>query len=758
METETETVVFEVDVSAYEKSLAELTKSINTLKTSQKELQQQTKDGAEGAAEALEKTNAQLKVQQQQYRTTQNVLVGYIGSQQKGVDVMKFANNSIQTNRDLLKQLTAQYINLKNPSEEMTKRIKTLSDTLKQQEGVIGDTRRNVGNYFNEFAKGIPVLGQVIDPVRNIVSGFKDAGGGAAGFSAAILGGIPLIIAGIEGIVSVMKKFDSVTEGLADSFSGVNVAFDYFIAHANEGSLSDMIDNIGKAYDEGVKLSEAMRKIVEGQQLLNVANAAAQKDVEALIIQSKDRTQSEEKRIELLDKASQIEKANLEENLKFARARREIAGDELIRVMSAGLNDDKQRKENADAATALINLERESANLQEKILNRRNALEEEIKQERDKRIAEEIALEKKRLDALNATANENARLEKVRIEALQVGLQKEESLYELAFETKIVDLRKAGLTEIEIEEVKQRELNEIRKRYAQKDIEIEYGKSLEKARIQEEANQKMADDALKAKQQEEQSIISFVSNVSGAVSSILGAVSNMINQTASDNIASLEEQVKQGSITQKQFDAETRELKLKAWKQSKAIAITQAVMNTANAVMAQLSNPTPYVGIVLAALAAVMGGIQIATIAKQKPPTFAKGGVIPIGGRSHSEGGTPVHVGGQHVAEVEKGEGMFIMKKDAYRDIDMLSGWNQRYGGKSWTNATRFAADGGMITMPTSDGGYSTREVKNTVDNAMIMESAIMNGFSKAPAPQLSIVELNNKQKSRNRSVTMSEL
>ena len=92
----TETVVFEVDVSSYEKSLAELTKSINTLKTSQKDLQEQTKQGAEGAAQALEKTNAELKVQQQQYRTTQSSSVGYLGAKKEEANVKEFVKISIK--------------------------------------------------------------------------------------------------------------------------------------------------------------------------------------------------------------------------------------------------------------------------------------------------------------------------------------------------------------------------------------------------------------------------------------------------------------------------------------------------------------------------------------------------------------------------------------------------------------------------------------------------------------------------------------
>ena len=142
METK-ETIIFEVDVTSYEKSLALLTNSINALKADQKAYLEDSKKGIAGAAEAYEKVTVQLKNQQQAYRTTQAALQGYVAGQKSGVDVTNLANNSIQQNRDLLKQLTAQYINTKNPSEAFTKQIKAVSDALKQQEGIIGDTRQN---------------------------------------------------------------------------------------------------------------------------------------------------------------------------------------------------------------------------------------------------------------------------------------------------------------------------------------------------------------------------------------------------------------------------------------------------------------------------------------------------------------------------------------------------------------------------------------------------------------------------------------
>lgn len=770
MAQETEVVVFEVDVSSYEKSLADLTKSINGLKDAQADLQKQTKNGAKGAAESLEKVKAQLKLQQQEYRTTQNVLVGYIGAKQKEVNVTDFSKNSIQANRDLLKQLTAQYITTVKPTQDFTDKIKNLSDELKKQEGAIGDTRRNVGNYFNEFAKGIPVVGQMIDPVKNISKAFSESGFSAQGFQAALLGGIPLIIAGFEGLVSIMKKFDSVTEGLEDKMNGLNFAFDYFVGHANDSSILDLADNLGKAYDEGVKLSQQMRELGEQEDLQRVFTARANKEIDSYIIKSKDKTKSEKDRLEFLDLASKKEKENLDKQIALATQRVDAAMYELKRVMEAGLNDDAAKKALNNANVALATFENESGNLQDKIVNRRNALLDEISAKRDKdAAAAKAAKEKADADAeksaqaeiarLNKVADENERLEQLRIESLETGLQKEEDLYLLSFEKKFTDLKNAGLTEQQIEEYKQQGLNDIRAKYAVKAVEIEEGKFVKMAEAQDKANQETNDKALAAQKKTGDEITQAVTQTVNAISGILSAVSNLINQTASDNVEALKEQAGDSVAEQKKFMAETREIKLKAWKESKAISLTMAVMNTANAVMAQISNPTPYVGFVLAALAAATGAIQIATIAKQKPPKFAKGGkVIPIDGASHSDGGTPIHVNGKHVAEAEKGEGLFIMKRDAYQDINMLSGWNQRYGGNSWGKKVSFAADGGLINIPTSDGGFATREIKNTVDNALLMKQAIRDGFSSAPTPEVSIVELNRKQTSRNRSVNVVNL
>jgi hypothetical protein len=58
----------------------------------------------------------------------------------------------------------------------------------------------------------------------------------------------------------------------------------------------------------------------------------------------------------------------------------------------------------------------------------------------------------------------------------------------------------------------------------------------------------------------------------------------------------------------------------------KAFMVAQTIMNTASAVVAQLTNPTPYVGVALAAMAAATGAVQVAKIIAEPMPQ-AHGGL-----------------------------------------------------------------------------------------------------------------------------------
>lgn len=104
-------------------------------------------------------------------------------------------------------------------------------------------------------------------------------------------------------------------------------------------------------------------------------------------------------------------------------------------------------------------------------------------------------------------------------------------------------------------------------------------------------------------------------------------------------------------------------------KQNQKVQIAQATASTALAVTNALSVQPWFLGVALAAVAAAMGAVQIATIAKQK---FADGGVIQ--GASHSQGGVKV-LNGQ--AEVEGGE-YITNKVTTSKNVDVLTFINSK--------------------------------------------------------------------------------
>jgi hypothetical protein len=158
------------------------------------------------------------------------------------------------------------------------------------------------------------------------------------------------------------------------------------------------------------------------------------------------------------------------------------------------------------------------------------------------------------------------------------------------------------------------------------------------------------------------------------------------------------------------------------------------------------------VTLVASILANVAKAKQILT--QNQLPKKAEGGEISIDGKSHSQGGEVVTVGGRPVAEVEGGEGLYVMKKNAYQKIKQFSAINEAFGGKSWLNGSgKYLADGGAIntTLPILE---SRGRVNSTIEQNRILSQALR----QLPAPVLSIKEFEKKQAVKDKSVRISEL
>ena len=78
---------------------------------------------------------------------------------------------------------------------------------------------------------------------------------------------------------------------------------------------------------------------------------------------------------------------------------------------------------------------------------------------------------------------------------------------------------------------------------------------------------------------------------------------------------------------QKKADKEKGEIQRKAFERDKGFRIVQTIIATSQAIMSALAGPFP-ASIAFAALAGVMGAIQLGIIAASKPPAMAEGGIV----------------------------------------------------------------------------------------------------------------------------------
>ena len=161
-----------------------------------------------------------------------------------------------------------------------------------------------------------------------------------------------------------------------------------------------------------------------------------------------------------------------------------------------------------------------------------------------------------------------------------------------------------------------------------------------------------------------------------AVGMLFNSIADLAVQNAEQRIAQIERvkevelqaiETSSKSEAQKQREREALEVRTtrkiieerrKIAKLEKAQGIFSATINTAQAIVGFLANPSGVAGVILSVAAGITGAAQIAKISSEPLPQFGKGGLADkkeglLRGKSHSEGGIPI--------EVEGGE--FIVNK-----------------------------------------------------------------------------------------------
>ncbi|MFY7826831.1 MAG: hypothetical protein ACOVQ4_06880 [Flectobacillus sp.] len=239
-------------------------------------------------------------------------------------------------------------------------------------------------------------------------------------------------------------------------------------------------------------------------------------------------------------------------------------------------------------------------------------------------------------------------------------------------------------------------------------------------------------------------------------------------------LESWQKQYDSGKITKEQFEAEKdkintqaaakeRQARKDAFEREKKMNIAQAVINTAQAALKSFAMFGWPIGAIMAALAAVAGGIQVANISRQKfegrvggvvnseGKVFARSGAsIPRNafvsqgdshGSKYGEAGIAMinRRTGQEVGEIEGGEPVMVLSRNTYKNngpiVDKLLRSSMYQNGAPITMANggiltasgnRMYADGGTIDTGSTDGsggGSSSSSITPANTDAMMEES-----------------------------------
>lgn len=269
---------------------------------------------------------------------------------------------------------------------------------------------------------------------------------------------------------------------------------------------------------------------------------------------------------------------------------------------------------------------------------------------------------------------------------------------------------------------------------------------------------------------------------------------------------SWEAQYKAGKISKEEYEkqvakinadaaAKEKEEKLKAWKRDQALRITMAVIDGAAAAMKSMALMGWPLGLIGVAAAAVTTALQIATIKKQTPPTFERGGFIRnagvAGGSRHGQeyGDSGIALvdrkTGSEVGEMEGGEPIMILSRETYKNnkqtVDLLlhSSLHRRgapifrdggvytdyVGSRPAFNKKRRYDDGGIVEINSaedissavgSDAGVASASESNAATAEQIQKSQeLMKEIGENTAATVeALASVNNRLKTANTALS----
>lgn len=555
-----------------------------------------------------------------------------------------------------------------------------------------------------------------------------------------------------EGVKDLGNAFIQAGTGIEDAIGKI------------QNVVSDLGDVIDVAIEKGKRLDE-LQKAIEIDELKNIVRS---KELQLLIKQNKalveDETKSYQERIDAAIRAKDEQAEALNNELSLLDKQIEKT------KIQQSLNDTSREDQKE-----LAELEAKRLELQATATEQGIEFSKKIVELQRKQLADEQSIAKN--------------IEDLKLELLQEGIDKQKALLEKSAKEKIALLKG---TEEQIAEqtlLINQNLEQDKAELDEKAAEDAIKREKERVKATEDFLAAALADELKQYQDHVQSLINTKKEelLQGTISqqeyndeiydielAALIAEQELKQQFGEEDLA-LNAKIIDAKIAQKKFEAEETK-RLEAFKLNaiqstlgsvaglfnenstafKALASAQALIQTyqsAQSVFTGMTSTIPGpIGVALGiagAAAAVIRGLQnVARINSTQLPRLEDGGIIDISGRRHSQGGEDVVIGGRKVANVEGGEKLVVLKREASPLLRSLSQINSLAGGVDFYNnraPKSYLADGGFVARSASSKvqNFQTISIAEDLRNARF---------------EVSVTDIEKKQKQVNRATVTSEL
>jgi hypothetical protein len=580
--------------------------------------------------------------------------------------------------------------------DENNEKIKQNSSNLEKQRMNVGNYKRGVIDALKELRIGGVNVGDVVDKLskanedlfQGMIQGYKQSGIAAKLFgsvarTALTLTGIGVLIAGIVTLIAYWDDI-KVAVGLAGTEQ----------------------ERYFKSQQEHLEKSKG---------LLDRYNESLLHQNELLAIQGGQEQKIFENRRLGLQANLDLQESVLE-NL-----RRQIETQERINAIT-NLGQDLEglaalKKQYDEASNAVTNTKNQLELLAAELAKFNEDQAKENKEAADKAAAD---AEKARDDRAKANEKERKEKEKQNEEDRKAKTKQDEEEKE----------RWGGLVEAHFDALEE-----------QSEADKEYHDGLRKLRDETEKAEEEADDREKARRAEAFTAVMQTIDDAQFAANTINAISDA---KANREIKRIQELAEQGIISKEKADKQIAQIEKEAFERNKKVSIAQTIIDTIQSAVSAYKAMVgvPIVGPVLAKIAAAVavatGLAQVAVIratkfaqgGEFKPKKYSYGGLV-VGGRSHAEGGTTYRGEDGNAFEVEKDEGIFILKKSANKEY--LSSLNQAHGGKSWGQKTWYAAQGGQI---------ETRDIAARSNQNSAIARIVASALANAPRPVVFVEDI----------------